>query len=262
MHTWRDEVTEALEDLGGEATLPGIMNQVRKRNKKKITNESSIRQTLEDYCSDKSFRSGVDLFYHRGNERSGVYGLRKTGQKSKDGGRKVEIPEVDDTPQAKDFDEPAQPEGVLIGVSLENEIDGDQLKLTVNRDVERRSVELVTDLFEENEWTVQSVEAQHVGYDLLCTKKNTKLFVEVKGRSGNDRSICITKNEYRTVLNNPDNFYIYIVTLVLTDSPKIYNFSGKEFIKKFVFDPLAYIASPIDIPDESEDPIDELEDDE
>jgi len=112
-HTWRNEVTEALEDLGGEATLPDIMNQVRKRNKKKITNESSIRQTLEDYCSDKSFRRRVDIFYHRGNERSGVYGLRKTGQKSQDSGRKVEIHEVDETPQAKDFDEPAQPERVL-----------------------------------------------------------------------------------------------------------------------------------------------------
>lgn len=50
-------------------------------------------------------------------------------------------------------------------------------------------MELVTDLFEENEWTVLSVEAQHVGYDLRCTKENTRLFVEVKGRSGNDKSI-------------------------------------------------------------------------
>lgn len=116
MHTWIDEVTEALEDLGGEATLPEIINQVRKRNKKKIKNESSIRQALEDNCPQKSFRTGVPRFNHKGSERSGVYELiREKEKRIKEEERNVEIPEAD-TPQAQDFDEPVQPERILTKV--------------------------------------------------------------------------------------------------------------------------------------------------
>ncbi len=75
--TWLDELIEVLRELGGEASLPDIINQVKKMGRKKLVNPSSIRDTLQAYCPQKNFRSNNPIFYHRGSQRSGIYGLIK-----------------------------------------------------------------------------------------------------------------------------------------------------------------------------------------
>ena len=73
--TWADEVSQALDDLGGEAHICEIVLRIRLRGRKMITNESSIRDALERHCPDKYFGTGIALFYHKGHDRSGLYGL-------------------------------------------------------------------------------------------------------------------------------------------------------------------------------------------
>ena len=70
--------------MGGEAQLTEIYNRVKQRGRKPYE-EASIRQTLEDYCPEKSFRSKKPIFYYvegkgavRGGKRSGRYGLYET----------------------------------------------------------------------------------------------------------------------------------------------------------------------------------------
>lgn len=111
MHTWLNELIEVLDELGGEASLSEIYEQVRKRGIKKVV-ESSIRQTLEDYCPQKSFRRKKDVFYHRYNERSGKYGLRNKKEQIRDVQKGIEFPEIN-TPIASDINEPAEPERSL-----------------------------------------------------------------------------------------------------------------------------------------------------
>lgn len=73
--TWAEELVAVLELMGGEGQLQDIKKLVAKRGKKKINNESSIRQTLEMHCPEKQ-GTGRPLFVHIGSERSGIYRLK------------------------------------------------------------------------------------------------------------------------------------------------------------------------------------------
>ena len=80
MSTWLKDIQTALKNLGGEAHLSKIYEEVAKVRKGKLnpTWESTIRRELETNSSDsKSFRKdrkGEDLFYMKGK---GVWGLRR-----------------------------------------------------------------------------------------------------------------------------------------------------------------------------------------
>ena len=79
--TWPMELVEVLTELGGEAHLSEIESRVKGRGRKPF-NSASIRDALESHCPEKNFRRRVALFYHKGRERSGVYGLIKPAEKS------------------------------------------------------------------------------------------------------------------------------------------------------------------------------------
>ena len=72
MSTWLKDIQTALKNLGGEAHLSKIYEEVAKVRKGKLnpTWESTIRRELETNSSDsKSFRKdrkGEDLFYMEG----------------------------------------------------------------------------------------------------------------------------------------------------------------------------------------------------
>lgn len=78
-------------------------------------------------------------------------------------------------------------------------------------------------------FTVESVEADNLGYDLVATRKDEILHVEVKGRSGNDVSAELTVNEFNCLnkyqrTRNPEAHYrIAIVTNTLV-KPVIHEF--------------------------------------
>ena len=75
---WRDIVKEALINLGGEAYLKDIYNEVVKNNIDLPVNyEASIRDTLQRNSSDsKKYNQKVDLFYTVEGMGKGKWGLR------------------------------------------------------------------------------------------------------------------------------------------------------------------------------------------
>lgn len=76
--TWKDEAKRALENLGGEASLKEIYEEVEKTTTRKITRtyQASIREALEKNSSDsQAFNGKEDIFYSKGIG-SGIWGLR------------------------------------------------------------------------------------------------------------------------------------------------------------------------------------------
>lgn len=110
-----------------------------------------------------------------------------------------------------------------------------------NKKVEKSAVQAVTEMYEKEGWKVESVEAKKCGYDLLCTKRNLKQNVEVKGVSGAEISFIITSNEVNQANTNP-NFVICVVTLALSENPQINRFTANEFTKNFALEAIAYKA--------------------
>lgn len=79
-----------------------------------------------------------------------------------------------------------------------------------NRRVERAAIRAVSALYRERGWRVTSREALHLGYDLLCTERNSTHHVEVKGIRGSLCSFPITANETQAAEADP-NFRLCVV---------------------------------------------------
>ena len=94
----------------------------------------------------------------------------------------------------------------------------------IKKKVETTAMECVIYYFEENNYTVKDVSKKNLGWDLEGQKDKHTLRIEVKGLSGTDISVDLTKNEYNKMCNNKNNGYrLAVVTQALTD-PKIYIF--------------------------------------
>lgn len=81
MARWVDDICEALCRLGGKAHLTLINKEVEKIRKDagrtlSKTWENTVRQTLEDYCSEASFRRRENLFCMPEGKGAGVWALR------------------------------------------------------------------------------------------------------------------------------------------------------------------------------------------
>ncbi|BDA74114.1 hypothetical protein CAL7716_082800 [Calothrix sp. PCC 7716] len=109
-----------------------------------------------------------------------------------------------------------------------------------NRKVEVAAIDFVTKLYETEGWSVESVEQDKVGYDLICRKGNERQDVEVKGRSGNHLQFVITANEVKQALENPA-FILYLVTSAVTN-PKPIRCTGNKLLQQFSLEPIAYRA--------------------
>lgn len=230
MPTWKDELIEVLKELGGEGHLSAIATKIKQRRRKKFV-ASSVRSTLEIHCPQKCYSTGIPVFYHKGNERSGIYGL-------------IDFDSVDASPIEPELElEPLDVQDYFEEDQLVAEIKSDQLRLKTNKDVEEKAIEIVTRALTMGGWTVKSVERERKGYDLLCRKENKTRIVEVKGRSGNEQEFIITKNELKQAKINPSSFYIFIITSTLSEEPSIYCYSGRRLLEEFDFEPLAYVAT-------------------
>ena len=102
---------------------------------------------------------------------------------------------------------------------------------------------LVTRQFEEEGWTVESVERNKCGYDLVCTKEGRRKDVEVKGVRGTECKFIITAGELRQASSNP-HFIICVVTEALLNAPKMSSYSGGRFLREFELNPISYWAVP------------------
>ncbi|MEX0778842.1 MAG: DUF3883 domain-containing protein [Balneolales bacterium] len=108
-----------------------------------------------------------------------------------------------------------------------------------NKDVEKAAIEKVTKLYENKGWSVESVESENLGFDLICTTDISVLNVEVKGISGLQESFILTRNEFNQIGKN-ENFLLCIVLNALSDNPKVVEYDQHKLKELFHFEPLQY----------------------
>ena len=108
-----------------------------------------------------------------------------------------------------------------------------------NEKVERAAIAHVESHYRSDGWLVQTKEKEHLGYDLLCKRRDEVLYLEVKGIQRTVQSFIITRNEKRKA--NDPRFKLCVVTSALTD-PEMTEYTGDELLKQFDFTALAFKA--------------------
>jgi|GEM_PF-903435 len=134
-------------------------------------------------------------------------------------------------------------EGILdVGVEEQTQkVGGGFGSPETNRKVEQAAISFVKTYYEQNQWSVESVESEKCGYDLLCTKNSIQEHVEVKGIQGDLVSFIITNGEVRQSRSD-EKFVLCAVTSALAN-PILHKFSPSEFREKFALEPISYRAS-------------------
>jgi hypothetical protein len=115
---------------------------------------------------------------------------------------------------------------------------GDPLE---NKAVEVAAIRAVKRTYEEDGWSVRSVEREKCGFDLVCSKDGVVEDVEVKGVRGTQASFIITAGEVEQAHEN-GRFFLVVVTSALASSRKITKYSGKEFGRLFDLSAIQYRA--------------------
>jgi len=81
MATWRDDIVQAFENLGGAAPLRAIYEEVARLRSNGKFREEYIRRLIQNYSSASAgFKGKEDLFYPVEGLRGGVWGLKKNVQ--------------------------------------------------------------------------------------------------------------------------------------------------------------------------------------
>jgi len=111
-----------------------------------------------------------------------------------------------------------------------------------NRKVERAAIACVAKYYESHGWTVQSVEADRCGFDLLCVKGALEEHVEVKGIQGEVVSFIITSGEVRQAQDD-EHFVLCVVTSAISNQPQLSHYEAKDFAQRFNLSPIAFRAS-------------------
>lgn len=101
----------------------------------------------------------------------------------------------------------------------------------------------MTRWYEDQGWTVTSVENENRGYDLVCSNGSLEEHVEVKGTQGSTPSYFMTANEYTCAQEDP-LFVLCVITEVFSKKPYIYTYAGAELFDKFELTCLHYRAVP------------------
>jgi hypothetical protein len=99
-----------------------------------------------------------------------------------------------------------------------------------NRRVEKAAIEFVEQCYEQGGWSVRSVEAQKVGYDLCCDKGDTQVHLEVKGTQGEDVCFIITAAEVRNAMIDRKHITC-VVAGALTSAPRMFTYTKDEFFR-------------------------------
>jgi hypothetical protein len=110
-----------------------------------------------------------------------------------------------------------------------------------NRIVEQAAVNLVTEDFVRQGYTVTSRESENVGYDLDVSNDTDELHVEVKGVSGELPEFIITTNEVKQSKSDRA-FHLRVVTSATSDNPEIHCFTGRQLKSLFELQPITYRA--------------------
>lgn len=110
-----------------------------------------------------------------------------------------------------------------------------------NAETERAAVDYVTELYEDDGWSVESVESEGCGYDLRCRKGKQEHHVEVKGVGGDQPTFIITAGEVRAA-DQDKHWRLCLVLRARDDDRECHEWSGRDFLKKFGLDATQYRA--------------------
>lgn len=110
-----------------------------------------------------------------------------------------------------------------------------------NARVEAAAVRYVARWFRGEGWRVKSVEQDCCGFDLICTKGNQRLDVEVKGCRGRGARFILTSGELTQAKSN-QRFRLCLVTEAVA-RPQMYEWTGRQLLDDFDLRPIQYIAA-------------------
>lgn len=112
-----------------------------------------------------------------------------------------------------------------------------------NKRVEQAAIRFVRDAYEQDGWTVVSVERENVGYDLRVTRPRREEHLEVKGTRGAEPSFIITAGEVRRMRADPA-VRLCMVADALSASPRMQSWLPSEVEEAFALSPVSYWARP------------------
>jgi hypothetical protein len=96
--------------------------------------------------------------------------------------------------------------------------------------VEAAAVDAVITKYQKAGYTVDSVEQDYVGWDLVACKGKERLHIEVKGCSGSSIYFELTPNEFAKLQEHSSRYRVCVVCDALL-SPKIYDFGPSQHPK-------------------------------
>lgn len=99
-----------------------------------------------------------------------------------------------------------------------------QTDVEARKKVEEIAVREVSREYSDRGFSVTSVESQNLGWDLEAVFNKTELKIEVKGLSGREVSVEITRNEFEGMNAYKDSYRLCVVTDCL-DNPTLHVFS-------------------------------------
>jgi hypothetical protein len=143
---------------------------------------------------------------------------------------------------------PLSPDSAVVAAALAGEVpvsdrgEGGRFgSVETNRRVEKAAIEFVRRHYENDGWSVHSVEAEKVGYDLCGGRGDEHVHLEVKGTQGDDVCFIITAAEVRNAMIDSRHLTC-VVTAALTPAPKMFTYTRDEFSKKIQLEPIAFRA--------------------
>ncbi len=73
-------------------------------------------------------------------------------------------------------------------------------------------------------------EEGHPGYDIRSKSKSDEIYIEVKGRSGNDPALSLTVNESKTLMEERSEYFVYMVVDTL-NNPTLCVLKGEDLLE-------------------------------
>ncbi len=133
-----------------------------------------------------------------------------------------------------------------IGQIRDSDVDDESIEqklneLATSKEVEQEAIREVTEWYELHGWHVESKEADHIGYDLHCTKGSECRHVEVKGRSQLPDVVLFTVNEWNNAVND-GQFYVAIVSGIGNKRRPMIQWTAQEFQREYEVKPIVYHA--------------------
>lgn len=105
--------------------------------------------------------------------------------------------------------------------------------------IELAAVKAVSHRYESLGFTIKSVESENCGFDLLATRGEEVIHLEVKGTSGSTPRFFISRNE-RRCSEEDSKWRLVVVTNTLSTKPVFHEMTAAEAIRLYDFDALSW----------------------